>query len=71
MIIDAHAHLGWDYVFDEDFTLQEQLDKHAKFGIEATILQPASCHDIEAVKEQHDRCSNLSGTKSALEGCRI
>lgn len=54
MIIDVHAHLGWDQVFDEDFTLQEQLDKHKEFGIAKTILQPASCHGIEDVRAQHD-----------------
>ena len=37
-IIDVHAHYGWDYVFDEDFTLEEQLAKHADFGVGATIL---------------------------------
>lgn len=60
MIIDAHAHLGWDFVFDEDFTLQEQLDKHSEYGIEATILQPASCHDLETVREQHDRIAEVA-----------
>ncbi|MBM7564202.1 amidohydrolase family protein [Paenibacillus sacheonensis] len=53
-IIDVHAHYGWDYVFDEDFTLEEQQAKHAEFGIGATILQPASCHDLERVSAQHD-----------------
>jgi hypothetical protein len=28
MIIDVHDHLGKDCVFDEDFTLEEQLNKH-------------------------------------------
>lgn len=60
MIIDVHAHLGWDYVFDEDFTLEEQLEKIRTFGIGTTILQPASCHDIETVREQHDRIADLA-----------
>lgn len=54
MIIDVHAHLGWDYVFDEHFTLEEQLKKHEDFGIDRTILQPASCHDLASVMQQHD-----------------
>ncbi|ANE48536.1 amidohydrolase [Paenibacillus swuensis] len=54
MIIDVHAHLGWDQVFDEDFTLVEQLHKHDTYGIEVTILQPASCHGLEEVRKQHD-----------------
>lgn len=55
MIIDVHAHLGLDCVFDEDFTLEEQLEKHAAYGIASTILQPASCHDLPTVRAQHDR----------------
>ncbi|MFD2612942.1 amidohydrolase family protein [Paenibacillus gansuensis] len=60
MIIDVHAHLGWDQVFDEDFTLEEQWQKHKEFGIAATILQPASCHDLETVRRQHDRIAELA-----------
>jgi predicted TIM-barrel fold metal-dependent hydrolase len=60
MIVDAHAHLGWDQVFDEDFTLEEQLQKHEEFGIQTTILQPASCHGIETVREQHDRIAAVA-----------
>ncbi|GLX70953.1 amidohydrolase family protein [Paenibacillus glycanilyticus] len=60
MIIDVHAHLGWDYVFDEDFTWEEQLEKHETHGIAKTILQPASCHDLETVKEQHDRIAEAA-----------
>ncbi|MFC4778676.1 amidohydrolase family protein [Paenibacillus sp. GCM10023252] len=60
IIIDVHAHMGWDYVFDEDFTLQEQLDKHRQFGIAKTIVQPASCHDLERVQAQHDAIAQLS-----------
>lgn len=60
MIIDVHAHLGWDYVFDEDFSWEEQLGKHEQYGIAKTILQPASCHDIETVREQHDRIAQAA-----------
>ncbi|QHT63307.1 amidohydrolase family protein [Paenibacillus lycopersici] len=59
MIIDAHAHLGWDSVFDEDFTLPELLDKHVTHGVTATILQPASCHDLDTVTTQHNRISEV------------
>jgi predicted TIM-barrel fold metal-dependent hydrolase len=54
MIIDAHAHLGWDCVFDEDFSKEEQITKHNNLSISKTILQPATCHDIETVRKQHD-----------------
>ncbi|MDF2721600.1 MAG: amidohydrolase [Paenibacillus sp.] len=54
MIVDVHAHLGWDQVFDEMFTKEEQLAKHREYGISRTILQPASCHDLDTVCSQHD-----------------
>lgn len=60
MIIDVHAHLGWDDVFDEDFPLQELLDKHQHFGVTKTIVQPASCHDLESVQKQHNAIAELS-----------
>jgi predicted TIM-barrel fold metal-dependent hydrolase len=60
VIIDVHAHLGWDYVFDEEFSWEEQLEKHETYSIAKTILQPASCHDIETVREQHDRIAQVT-----------
>ncbi|MHA6483442.1 amidohydrolase family protein [Paenibacillus sp. strain BS8-2] len=62
MIIDVHAHLGYDHVFDEDFTLEEQLDKHHQFDISRTILQPASCHDLERVVIQHNVIAEVCKT---------
>lgn len=59
MIIDVHAHLGWDYVFDEDFTREELLAKHKEFKVTTTILQPGSCHDIDTVREQHDNIAQI------------
>jgi hypothetical protein len=60
LIIDAHAHLGWDHVFDEHFTEEELLEKHRSHGIAATIVQPASCHDLETVRAQHDAIADLA-----------
>ncbi|MBC8081171.1 MAG: amidohydrolase [Gorillibacterium sp.] len=54
MIIDVHAHLGQDDVFDEHFTLQEQFDKHQAYGVVKTILQPGTCHELHTVSAQHD-----------------
>lgn len=54
MIIDVHAHLGYDRVYDDDFTEQDQLDKIEQFGIDLTVLQPALVHTLEEVREQHD-----------------
>lgn len=60
MIIDVHSHLGWDYVFDEAFTKEEQLTKHKQFAVTQTILQPASCHDLESVREQHNAIAAMT-----------
>lgn len=60
MIIDVHAHLGWDYVFDEDFTREEQISKHEDYHINRTILQPASCHDLDTVVEQHNAIAAMT-----------
>ncbi|MCK9857463.1 amidohydrolase family protein [Paenibacillus sp. ATY16] len=60
MIIDVHAHMGWDQVFDEDFTFEELLEKHDIYGIATTIVQPATCHDLDTVRAQHDAIGELS-----------
>jgi len=59
VIIDVHAHLGEDRVFDESFTEQEQWDKIEEFGVDFTILQPALVHTLEEVKAQHDAIAAL------------
>ncbi|CAI6052176.1 amidohydrolase family protein [Cohnella sp. JJ-181] len=59
-IIDVHAHLGADCVFDELFTAEELLNKHREHGIGLSIVQPASCHDLEKVREQHDAIAALA-----------
>lgn len=59
MIIDVHAHVGNDCVFDEVFTIEEQLDKHREYLISKTIVQPGSCHDIDSVREQHNTISQM------------
>lgn len=65
MIIDVHAHLGWDQVFDDDFKLEELLEKHQQFQVAKTIIQPGSCHELNTVQEQHNRiaqvCRKLPG----------
>lgn len=59
MIIDVHAHVGQDCVFDEHFTKEAQLLKHREFHIHASIVQPGSCHDLESVQEQHDVIASM------------
>jgi len=59
VIIDVHAHLGMDRVFDEPFTEEEQWEKIKQFGVDFTILQPALVHTLEEVREQHDAIAAL------------
>lgn len=59
MIIDVHAHLGEDRVFDESFTEADQWDKIREFGVDFTILQPALVHTLEEVRRQHDDVAAL------------
>ncbi len=53
-IIDVHSHLGWDEVFEHDFTGDELLHAQATNGVDITIVQPASCVRLETVRGQHD-----------------
>jgi hypothetical protein len=59
MIIDVHAHLGYDRVFDVDFTEREQWEKINQFGVGHTILQPALVHTLDEVQIQHDDIAEL------------
>ncbi len=60
MIIDAHAHLGYDYVFEDDFTLEKLLPQMDENKIDASVVQPGSVLDLKTVIEQHDAIANLS-----------
>ena len=64
LILDAHAHLGHDVVFDEDSTEEELLHWHERCGVSGAIVQPfvprpyledtAAIHDrIAALCRQH------------------
>jgi len=59
MIIDAHAHLGKDKIFDEDFSEKELIDSQRKNGIYVTIVQPALADFIDNIKELHNRIFEL------------
>jgi len=56
--IDVHGHLGYDYVFDEDFGEAELQKAHAD-GIDVTIVQPGTCMNLEDVQRQHDAIADL------------
>ncbi len=60
MIIDAHAHLGLDEVFDEDFTEEALLESQARNGIDVTLVQPGTVHDLASAQEQHDDIADLA-----------
>jgi predicted TIM-barrel fold metal-dependent hydrolase len=60
MIVDAHAHLGLDEIFDEDFTAEELLAAQKQCGIDITLVQPATRHDLPGVMRQHDAIAALA-----------
>jgi hypothetical protein len=59
MIVDAHAHLGFDEIFDEDFTEAALLESHSRNSIDVTLVQPGTVHDLAAVQMQHDIIADL------------
>ncbi len=60
MIVDAHAHLGYDQVFDEDFTEDALLRSQETKAIDVTLVQPASAHDLRTVQRYHDAVADLA-----------
>ena len=60
MIIDAHSHLGYDFVFEEDFPLKNLLAKMEDNKIDISIVQPATTLNLEDVIKQHDAIADLS-----------
>lgn len=59
MVIDAHAHLGYDEVFDEDFTEAALLASQSRNGISISLVQPGAVHDLGGVQKQHDDIADL------------
>jgi predicted TIM-barrel fold metal-dependent hydrolase len=62
MIVDVHAHLGWDHQFEHDFSEVELL--HGAFDngiapVDLTLVQPGTCFDLETVQRQHDAVAGL------------
>jgi predicted TIM-barrel fold metal-dependent hydrolase len=60
MIIDVHTHLGYDYVFEENFTAENLVLNMDKNGIDACILQPGTTFDLKTIMEQHNAIANLA-----------
>lgn len=60
-IVDVHAHLGQDQIFEHEFTREALLAGQAANGIDATLVQPASVVDLATVRAQHDAVAELAG----------
>ena len=60
MIIDVHTHLGYDYVFEEDFSPKELLTNMEKNEVDVSIVQPGTVLDLRTVIEQHNAIADLS-----------
>lgn len=56
MIVDVHAHLGKDYVFDDEQTEDELLAVYDENLIDKAIIQPFICRPyLEDTRAAHDR----------------
>ena len=63
MIIDVHAHLGEDVVFDEELTEEELEAAYEKHGVDGGIVQPYLPRIyMEDHKKIHDRIHKLTQT---------
>jgi predicted TIM-barrel fold metal-dependent hydrolase len=61
-ILDAHAHLGRDVVFDEESTEEELLLWHGRCGVTSAVVQPFVPRPyIEDIRASHDRVAELCG----------
>ena len=59
-IIDVHAHLGYDYVFDEESTEENLLYYYDRYGVTGAIVQPfISRPYMEDTAALHDRIHNF------------
>ena len=60
MIIDIHAHLGFDYVFDYELNENDLLQANEKYGVDVAIVQPFIPRPyIEDHMEIHNRIYEL------------
>jgi len=60
MIIDSHAHLGHDYVFDDEVNEEHLLESYKKYGVDGAIVQPFICRPyIADTVKIHNRIFDL------------
>jgi predicted TIM-barrel fold metal-dependent hydrolase len=61
MIVDAHAHLGRDVVFDEEQTEEELVAACRAHGVSGAVVQPYICRPyVEDTRTAHDRIYALT-----------
>ncbi|MFQ6095810.1 MAG: amidohydrolase family protein, partial [Candidatus Bathyarchaeia archaeon] len=60
MIVDVHTHLGYDYVFEEDFSLKDLLTNMEENEVDISIVQPGTVLDLEVVIKEHNAIADLS-----------
>jgi hypothetical protein len=61
MVIDAHAHIGEDRVFEEQRTGEALIAAMDKNGVDAVVLQSMHGYiDIEDIRAGHDSVYELS-----------
>lgn len=61
MIIDAHVHLGYDRVFDEEQTEEEIIDVMNANKVDVAIVQPmVDTPTIDVARKIHDRIYEMS-----------
>jgi hypothetical protein len=63
-VIDAHAHLGFDVVFQHDFREAELTAELNSMGVDSLILQPATVFDLASAREQHDEVARFASANS-------
>lgn len=59
MIIDVHSHMGIDHCFDEHETEEMLVNKHEKYGIDISIVQPGATYYSDEMKAQHTAIAEL------------
>lgn len=60
LILDAHAHLGHDAVFDDDATEEELLYWHRRCGVSGAVIQPfVERPYLEDTAAAHNRVAGL------------
>lgn len=61
MIIDIHAHIGCDVVFDEEQSEEQLISSYNEHNIDGAIVQPYICRPyIEETQQIHDRIYELT-----------